>query len=1184
MNAPGQCPQCGRPLGADAPDGLCLNCLLQLGVAGPPPPTGDETLVLPPKPGVSGAIRYFGDYELIEEIGRGGMGVVYRARQVSLDRAVAVKMILAGPYASEEFLHRFRAEAETIAQLHHPGIVGIYEVGEHEGQPYYAMEYVPGATLAESVRSGPLPPREAARTLVAIARAIQHAHDLGVLHRDLKPSNILIDTQGQPRVTDFGVAKRLGVGPGYTLTGQTLGTPAYIPPEQISTRRGAVTVRSDVYSLGAILYHLLAGRPPFHGETGAETLQAVLDQEPPAPRSINRSIPADLEIIGLRCLAKDAVRRYASAAAFADDLERWLEDKPIQARRVGRAERIWLWAKRKPMAATALGLGAAVLASLLALAVWINIATRLEREAAAAQHAALEMARLSRRRQAERALVDGRTQEATTVLAAMIHEDGSNRAAVSRLVSVLESRRLPRPAAPLLADGSPIYSAAYSPDGARVLTFSPDRQLRLWDSTSSAPLSAPLDHPGSVDRAEFTASGATVTAFVSGNGLFFWDGRTGLSQGQILLGTGASCAAMQPSNHIAAVGFTNGEVVVVDQRARRAQWLADSNPIVCVDYSRDGRWLATASGQTQIKVWSGQAPFPLLVVLAHATNAVEEGHFSPAGRHLFTLGATTNLWFWELPAGRLIARANLPGRCTAAEFSPDSSRLLVGTHNGLVLAYDLESGAEMLRYTNHVGGELSRRVYSLHVSPDGRYALSGAQDGSAQVWDLATGALRLEPIRLDHWVTGVQFAPTGQQFLTTELGGKVHPWRFPPAPPAPLRLNEAEPTYALAFGRSGDDLELLTVAMNGSVAAWNPHTGQRSRTAREASGALRHAEFVGGARWLALADTNHQVTLVDCVSGTSRQIGTPGVDPVLSFDLSRDGRRLAFAAGTNAFVCDAATGRPLAGPLTCGTPQPKYGHGLYRVRLSPDGQQVVTACHEGHAVLWNVASGQVLAEFLHQGTVPSAEFSPDGTSLLTASLDRTAKLWRLTNAVTPVWTFTHRDQLVEARFSPEGRRIVTAAFDGTANLWDTASGARLGEPLAHGRLVHGAQFDAAGKRVVTRSWDGTFRLWDAATGLPWSEPCDAGGRPLTVAIAPDDTLLAVCNAEGQVRIWQDLPSDLPAPGWLPELAEALTGHHLDANGAESEVLPTAWLALERRIAALPATNIWNRWARRLVLP
>jgi serine/threonine-protein kinase len=362
MNATGKCPQCGHPLSADAAGGLCLNCLAHLGAAGPKAPTGDETVVLPP-PTLPGPIRYFGDYELIEEPGRGGMGVVYRARQVSLDRPVAVKVILTGPFASEEFLHRFRSEAETIARFHHPNIVTIYEVGEHEGQPYFSMEYVPGATLAERVRSEPLSPREAARTLATVARAIRHAHDHGVLHRDLKPSNVLLDERGAPRVTDFGVAKRLERPEGITITGQTLGTPAYIPPEQIAAKRGAVTVRSDVYSLGAILYYLLMARPPFLGETVAETLQAVLERDPPPPRSLNRGLPADIETICLRCLAKEPSRRYASAAALAGDLERWLQGEPIHARRVGGAERLWLWVKRRPAVAALSALSALALAA-----------------------------------------------------------------------------------------------------------------------------------------------------------------------------------------------------------------------------------------------------------------------------------------------------------------------------------------------------------------------------------------------------------------------------------------------------------------------------------------------------------------------------------------------------------------------------------------------------------------------------------------------------------------------------------------------------------------------------------------------------------------------------------------------------------------------------------------------------
>ncbi|TVS15914.1 MAG: serine/threonine protein kinase [Planctomycetaceae bacterium] len=274
----------------------------------------------------------FAGYELLEEIGRGGMGIVYRARQVGLDREVAVKMILRGPLASGVDRQRFRVEAEATARLEHPHIVPVYEVGESRAGPYFSMKYIRGRTLSSLLASQPLPPRKAARILAAVARGIDFAHQHGILHRDLKPSNILVDQHGQPLVTDFGLAKRTSHGSVITQTGDILGTPAYMAPEQAAGDRGQVGPASDVYSLGAILYHMLTGRPPFQAASTVDTLLMVLEQDPVPPRMLNPQADRDLEMIALRCLQKPADLRYATAADLANDLEAYLKGEPIAAR------------------------------------------------------------------------------------------------------------------------------------------------------------------------------------------------------------------------------------------------------------------------------------------------------------------------------------------------------------------------------------------------------------------------------------------------------------------------------------------------------------------------------------------------------------------------------------------------------------------------------------------------------------------------------------------------------------------------------------------------------------------------------------------------------------------------------------------------------------------------------------
>ena len=346
MNSERKCGKCGAPVRSGALGGLCGKCLGRLGFGGL---LGGKFDPVSPRPAEGG--QRFGDYELLGEIARGGMGVVYKARQLSLNRVVALKMILNGPFSSEEGVRRFHAEAEAAAVLQHPNIVAIYESGEHEGHPYFSMEYIEGRDLAEVARDQPLAAKRAAGYVRRIAEAVHYAHQKGVLHRDLKPSNLLLDLFDNPKVTDFGLAKIIEHDSKLTVSGQTLGSPGYMAPEQTGGHRLQATARSDVYSLGAILYHLLTGRPPFQGETILVVLQQVQHADPVPPRRLNPGVPVPLQNICLKCLAKDPARRYATARELAEDLERFLANQPILARPASLLEKGELWVRRHPVTA-----------------------------------------------------------------------------------------------------------------------------------------------------------------------------------------------------------------------------------------------------------------------------------------------------------------------------------------------------------------------------------------------------------------------------------------------------------------------------------------------------------------------------------------------------------------------------------------------------------------------------------------------------------------------------------------------------------------------------------------------------------------------------------------------------------------------------------------------------------------
>src|SRR5437660_1883360 len=417
------CGRCGATVSGDATRVVCPACLLETGlgllsdepiagVANPGPYDSLHTLDGKKAARSAKIISEFGDYELLEEIGRGGQGVVYRTHQKSLNRIVALKVIGLGPWATETHLKRFRREAEAAASLEHPGIVPIHEVGERDGQCYFSMKFIEGGQLDEVVRRTPVSFRQAAELIAKVARTVHYAHEHGILHRDIKPGNILLDAKGEPHLTDFGLARLLDTQSSVTRTIDVLGTPSYMAPEQAAGETTKLSKATDVYGLGAVLYQLLTGHPPFAGGTTYETIRLLLNTEPRKPRALNPKIDRDLSTICLKCLEKDPKRRYSSALALAEDLERWLKHEPILARHTGIFTRGKKWVRRNPTSA----LLAASLVALIAAAGWIIWKSELIRQPLTTGIAVLPFENLSEQKE-DGAFADGVQDDILTKLA-----------------------------------------------------------------------------------------------------------------------------------------------------------------------------------------------------------------------------------------------------------------------------------------------------------------------------------------------------------------------------------------------------------------------------------------------------------------------------------------------------------------------------------------------------------------------------------------------------------------------------------------------------------------------------------------------------------------------------------------------------------------------------------------------
>ncbi len=708
----GRCPECGAVVEAGAPEGLCPRCLARVGLG---TWAGDASAELPVAETVS--LGRFADYDLIEEIGHGGMGTVYKARQLSLNRVVALKMLLGGQYAEAQARARFRAEAEIAAQLQHPHIVAIHEVGEHDGLPFFTMDYIEGRNLADLAQQQPLPAAAAAAYVQTIALAIQYAHEQGVLHRDLKPSNILIDTADQPRVTDFGLAKRLtGSTSDLTVSGQALGSPNFMSPEQASGKHRTVGPTSDIYGLGAILYYLVTSRPPFLADNVGVAVRQVQEQEPVAPRLLNPGVPRDLETLCLKCLQKDPRQRYGSAVELAEELGRFLRGEPIRARPVGRLERVWRWSRRRPGLATLAGVVVALAAVSTTVAVRMVIAQEARDRAQEGMERELYRASIQR---ATTHLEAGDTELALATLLEcppkFRHWEWGYLAAQCHR-AVLELDEAVDPAFNSMLDfiaSIEPWSCSFDRAGKRVAAIRPSNGIWVWELPSGklvlhvhppavreagllltpdwahmvyAPTNQPEvgcvvplgqtnvvrqleGHTVGIRRLGISPDGHWVAAWAADGAVRIWDLESGAMQAVLPALSGIQRLQFTADNRrLMAVGSTFLAVHDV-QSGERVRWV-DHRPDQArgVFPSANAEQWVTADASNRFRLWSAGKPAQNLGRLdADDDDPAKQAVFSPDGRWL-CVGATTRrqpCWTRGRGSGTCRFRRRCMGRCSA---------------------------------------------------------------------------------------------------------------------------------------------------------------------------------------------------------------------------------------------------------------------------------------------------------------------------------------------------------------------------------------------------------------------------------------------------------------------------------------------------------------------------------------
>ncbi len=1008
-------------------------------------------------------VRYFGVYEILEVLGSGGMGVVYKARHARLRKEVALKLIRAGEFATDCEVKMFQAEARAAAKLDHPGIVAVHEIGMHAGRHFYSMDYVAGGCLSNLHRDAPVPVRRAADLVRQMADAIHFAHSNGIVHRDLKPANVLLTTAGAPRITDFGLAKRMWVDQNSrvaadTVTGRVLGTAGYMSPEQATGKSKLVGETADTYSLGAVLYALLTSRAPFVGESQAETIQQVIETEPVSPRLLNPSVPRDLETICLKCLNKERHERYGSAQLLADDLQRFLDGRPVLARPISRSARAWRQVKRYPVVT---GLSAAIALSLLCgILMSLFFANEAQRRAEENRRLALEEFQAREVAEQNKNIAEANASLARKHLYSAHMSLAQSEWKAGRLGAVLN----------LLNQHEPVGG---------------EEDLRgfewyYWKRCCESELRCFDGHTSFVASVAYNPSGTAIVSAAHDGTVMIWSALTGERMHTLVGHSDAvKCAVFSPDAALVASASWDGTVRLWDVTSGAPILfpLQHAGQVESVAFSSDGSTLASAARDGMIRIWnviSGELVAEMDNPRSFACSVV----FSSDGS---LLGSTHSnvAKIWDVKTRQatqtLIGHV---GQVMRVAFSPDQRIIATAGYDGNLKLWDASTGKEIETLSGHEGA-----VNWVCFSPDGSKLVSASSDRTIKIWDINN---RVELLTLNghaSYVAGVAFSPDGNRIVSAGWDNKVKLWE-------PSRRQE----FA-TFGETGpvtrtvrlspDAKFLVAGSDDGTIRRWSVERPIEIKEVKAHDGAVSCMDLSPDGEWLASASIDGSIKLRSLEMFDEHRSFDGHKGAVRCLNFSPDGARLVSAsADQTLMIWDVNTGKLL---------RTLIGHtgAVHGAAFGSDGIRLASASADHTIRVWETATGKTLQILEgHTQRVDSVAFARDGQRLVSGSIDLTIKMWDLNRGRELLTLVGHAAGIHSVALSPDGKRIASISSDGTLKLWDSNTGLEMLTLKGKTRHLYDVHFSSDGMLIASSNYDGTVQVWDASSSFVASDGQD----------------------------------------------------------------------------------------------